>query len=81
MQTVKLIANPAAGRGRVAQCLDDIQEALRSHSLETDLVRTQAPGLVAARGAWRVHGRQEGFCSLARFLLVRKPRLRRPLRG
>jgi hypothetical protein len=27
---------------------------------------------------WRVHGRQEGFCSLARFLLGRKPRLRRP---
>jgi hypothetical protein len=33
---------------------------------------------VAPRGAWRVHGRQEGLCSLARFLLGRKPRLRRP---
>ena len=33
---------------------------------------------VAPRGAWRVHGRQEGLRSLARFLLGRKPRLRRP---
>jgi len=33
---------------------------------------------VAARGPWRVHRRQEGLCSLARFLLGRKPRLRRP---
>src|SRR5438874_13103969 len=32
----------------------------------------------APRGACRVHGRQEGLCSLARFLLGRKPRLRRP---
>src|SRR5438093_1250310 len=44
MQTAKLIANPAAGRGRVAQCLEDIQAALKSLSVETDLVRTQAPG-------------------------------------
>jgi hypothetical protein len=37
-----------------------------------------ASAQVALRGAWRVHGRQEGLCSLARFLLGRKPPLRGP---
>ena len=58
MQTAKLIANPAAGRGRVAQCLEDIQAALRSLAVETDLVRTQAPGQAVELAA---RAKQEGY--------------------
>jgi len=44
MTTAKLIANPAAGRGRVARQLPEIQQMLKSLNVETDLVRTRAPG-------------------------------------
>ncbi len=44
MTTAMLIANPAAGRRRVERQLPEIRQALKSLNVETDLVRTRAPG-------------------------------------
>jgi len=40
----RIILNPAADRGAAAHAEDHIEQALRSHNLEFDLIRTERPG-------------------------------------
>jgi hypothetical protein len=67
-----------AGAGPILQFTTAGFQPADGPHLMGDVCNRRGETQPAPRGAWRVHGRQEGLCSLARFLLGRKPRLRRP---